>query len=71
MDVTTKAIALRATDYKEHDKFVVLYTANFPCVHAGCVGVMQRSGMPPISFASATTSLQLAVIATPFVIASS
>lgn len=50
MDVTTKAIALRATDYKENDKFVVLYSLEYGKISVHARGV--RKGNAKLRYAA-------------------
>lgn len=50
MDVTTKAIALRATDYKENDKFILLYSLEYGKISVHARGV--RKGSAKLKFAA-------------------
>lgn len=50
MDVTTKAIALRATDYKENDKFVMLYSLEYGKISVHARGV--RKGNAKLRYAA-------------------
>ena len=43
MDVTTKALALRATDYKENDKFILLYSLEYGKITVHAKGVRKAS----------------------------
>ena len=43
MDVTTKAIALRATDYKENDKFILLYSLDYGKITVHAKGIRKAS----------------------------
>ena len=43
MDVTTKAIALRATDYKENDKFVLLYSLEYGKITVHAKGIRKAN----------------------------
>lgn len=43
MDVTTKAIALRATDYKENDKFILLYSLEYGKISVHAKGIRKNS----------------------------
>lgn len=48
MDVTTKAIALRATDYKENDKLVLLYSLEYGKISVYARGI--RKGSAKLKF---------------------
>lgn len=50
MDVTTKAIALRAMDYKENDKFVLLYSLEYGKISVHAKGI--RKGNAKLKFAA-------------------
>lgn len=43
MDVTTRAVALRATDYKENDKMVTLYSLEYGKISVHAKGVRKAS----------------------------
>ena len=43
MDVTTKAIALKATDYKENDKFSLLYSLDYGKITVHAKGIRKAS----------------------------
>lgn len=43
MDLTTKGLALRATDYKENDKFVVLYTPEYGKISVHARGIRKAT----------------------------
>ena len=43
MDVTTKALALRATDYKENDKFILLYSLDYGKITVHAKGIRKAS----------------------------
>lgn len=43
MDVTAKAIALRATDYKENDKFILLYSLEYGKISVHAKGIRKNS----------------------------
>ena len=43
MDVTTKALAIRATDYKDNDKFVLLYSLDYGKITVHAKGVRKAS----------------------------
>ena len=43
MDVTTKAVALRSTDYKENDKMVLLYSLEYGKISVQAKGVRKQS----------------------------
>jgi len=43
MDVTTKAVALRATDYKENDKMVLLYSLEYGKISVQAKGVRKSN----------------------------
>ena len=43
MDVTTKALALRATDYKENDKFILLYSLDYGKITVHAKGVRKAN----------------------------
>ena len=43
MDVTTKAIALKATDYKENDKFVLLYSLEYGKITVHAKGIRKAN----------------------------
>ncbi|MGN1066557.1 MAG: DNA repair protein RecO [Candidatus Fimimonas sp.] len=43
MDVTTKAVALRATDYKENDKMVLLYSLEYGKISVHAKGVRKNT----------------------------
>ena len=43
MDVTTKALALRATDYKENDKFVLLYSLDYGKITVHARGIRKAN----------------------------
>lgn len=49
MDVTTKAVAIRATDYKENDKLVLLYTPDYGKITVHARGV--RKGNAKLRYA--------------------
>lgn len=49
MDVTTKAVALKSTDYKESDKFVLLYSLEYGKISVHAKGV--RKGSAKLKFA--------------------
>lgn len=44
MDVTTKAVALKSTDYKENDKLVLLYSLEYGKISVHAKGVRKGSG---------------------------
>ena len=43
MDVTTKAVALRATDYKENDKFILLYSLEYGKITVHAKGIRKAN----------------------------
>ncbi|MBQ8505506.1 MAG: recombination protein O N-terminal domain-containing protein, partial [Clostridia bacterium] len=43
MDITTKAIALRATDIKEHDKYILLYSLEHGKISVHARGIRKPS----------------------------
>lgn len=43
MDVTTKALALRATDYKENDKFILLYSLDYGKITVHAKGIRKSN----------------------------
>ncbi|MCH5159875.1 MAG: DNA repair protein RecO [Clostridiales bacterium] len=43
MDVTTKALVLRATDYKENDKFVLLYSLEYGKITVHAKGIRKAN----------------------------
>ena len=43
MDVTTKAVALKATDYKENDKFVLLYSLEYGKITVHAKGIRKAN----------------------------
>ena len=43
MDVTTKALALRATDYKENDKFILLYSLEYGKITVHAKGIRKNN----------------------------
>ena len=43
MDVTTKAIAIKATDYKENDKFVLLYSLDYGKITVHAKGIRKAN----------------------------
>ncbi len=43
MDITTKAIALKATDYKENDKFILLYSLEYGKISVHAKGIRKNS----------------------------
>lgn len=43
MDVTTKAVALRATDYKENDKFILLYSLEYGKITVHAKGIRKSN----------------------------
>lgn len=49
MDVTTRAVALKATDYKENDKLVLLYSLEYGKISVHAKGV--RKGSAKLKFA--------------------
>lgn len=50
MDVTTKAIALKATDYKESDKLILLYSLEYGKITVHAKGI--RKGSAKLKFAA-------------------
>ena len=50
MEVTTKGIALKATDYKENDKLVLLYTLEYGKITVHAKGI--RKGNAKLKFAA-------------------
>ena len=43
MDVTTKALTLRATDYKENDKFILLYSLEYGKITVHAKGIRKNT----------------------------
>lgn len=43
MDVTTKALALKATDYKENDKFILLYSLEYGKITVHAKGIRKNN----------------------------
>ena len=50
MELTTKAVALRATDYKENDKYVLLYSLEYGKISVLARGI--RKGSAKLRFAA-------------------